>query len=364
MKLLCIIGDLDVGGAETFIIKVFKNINREKYIIDFLLFTEKECAYNREVKDLGGTIIVATSKEKNLIKSFFEIYKIVKNGNYRNVLKVSEYSIGAIDLFAAMLAGAKKRAYRSTNSGSLESEIKLIIHKMLIPFLNMTSNILIAPSTEAALFTFGKRAVMKHKVNYLNNGVPLDKFIISSSVTQRKKEELHIENKYIIGHIGRFSKQKNHKYIIDVFEKVHSINKDSVLLLIGEGELKNEISKYVNDKELYNYVIFLGIRKDIPELLSTMDVMILPSLYEGMPNVLIEAQAMGLPAVVSDTITKESNITGLVKYLSLSESTIVWAHEILSSKKQKVTECHTLLRNKGYDLNNVIDNFVSLTFGE
>jgi glycosyltransferase involved in cell wall biosynthesis len=363
MKLLCILGDLNVGGAETFIMKVFRNIDKSKYSIDFLVFSDMEYPYNREVRELGGKIFVATAKEDNPLKCFRDIYKIVKTNRYKNVLKVSEYSIGAIDLLAAGLGGARIRAFRSTNAGSLESNKRVFLHKLLIPFANIVSNVLIAPSSEAAIFTFGRKAVLNGKVNYLNNGIPLYKFIENDAAKKKIKEEYNLNGKFVIGHIGRFSEQKNHRFLIKVFEEYHKYNKDSILILVGIGELFNEINKLIVERNLSDCVKLFGLRNDIPDVLSVFNVLLLPSYYEGMPNVVIEAQAMGVPCIVSNTITKEANVTGAVKYAAIEDSIDTWMTLISNSRKMDIEKSHELLKENGYDLKDVINKFIILMYG-
>ena len=364
MKLLCIIGDLDIGGAETFLMKVYRNLDRTKYQMDFLLFTSRECEYNKEVKLSGGRIYVATTKETDPFRSFSDIYRIVKENKYQNVLKVSEYSIGALDLLAAKLAGARIRAFRSTNGGSLESKKRILIHKSFIPFANMISTSLIAPSSDAAKFTFGNRAVRNNKVHYLNNGLLLEQYITNIDFQTDLQKELGLAGKYVVGHIGRFSEQKNHRFLVSIFYELKKTISNAVLVLVGDGELKEEIEEKINGLEIQDDVLFLGLRRDIPQLLSIMDVMVFPSLYEGMPNAVIEAQASGLPCVVSDRITREADITGIVSYVSLDDSIQSWISCIKNTKKKSIDECHYLLKKRGYDLADVCQRFIKLTYGE
>lgn len=364
MKLLCIIGDLDIGGAETFIMKVYRNLDRTKYQMDFLLFTDRDCEYNGEVKSSGGRIYVAVSKEVSPFRSFLDIYKIVKENKYRNVLKISEYSIGAMDLLAAMLAGARMRAFRSTNGGSSENRKRIWIHKLFIPFANRISTSLIAPSSEAAGFTFGNRAVKNGRVHYLNNGLMLEQYMIRDDLREKLKTELGLDGKYIVGHIGRFSEQKNHRFLVEIFMELKKIIPDSVLVLVGDGELKEVIREKVYELEIEDSVLFLGLRRDVPQLLSIMDVMVFPSFYEGMPNVVIEAQAAGLPCVVSDRVTREADITGMVSYMSLDDSIQSWISCIKRTKKKNIEECHRLLKREGYDLTDVCQKFTTLAYGE
>ena len=168
----------------------------------------------------------------------------------------------------------------------------------------------------------------------------------------------------MIGHIGRFMKQKNHEFLIDIFSEIHKCDKITCLVLVGNGELQEQIKDRVKEKGLQDCVIFAGVRADIPQLLSAMDVFLFPSLYEGMPNTVIEAQATGLPCVISDSITREADITGTVQYVSLNESDSVWAEKVLEItnsgiKRHDMTEC---FKKNRYDIESVTEDFVKLIF--
>lgn len=362
-KVLCIIGCLDVGGAETFLMKVFRTIDKFKYRLDFVVCTKKECAYNTDVKKLGGTIFIVTGKERNPLKNFFEIKKIVKENSYDSVMKISEYSIGAIDLLAAKYGGATRRIFRATNGGAIETKSKLLLHKILIPLANYVTTEKIAPSTEAAIFTFGKMAVEKQQVRILNNGLKLSDYIIDDICSDTLKEKLGLEGKYIVGHIGRMSKQKNHKFIIQVFSALLRKNKNAHLLLVGEGELYNAIYNDVKNRKIEKYVSFLGVRSDVPQLLSIIDVILFPSLYEGMPNVLVEAQAEGVPCVISTNITKEIKLTECISFLSLSDPIESWVETIEAVEKKDILVCQNSLKERGYDIEKVIKDFIDISFG-
>ena len=168
----------------------------------------------------------------------------------------------------------------------------------------------------------------------------------------------------MVGHIGRFMTQKNHAFLLDIFNQIYTQNNNAVLLLVGTGELQAQIKEKIKALGLEKNVIFTGVRSDVPQLLSAMDVFVFPSFYEGMPNTVIEAQATGLPCVIADTITSEADITGLVKYLSLSDSADKWAEtafELAKSERKDTKE--EFIKNK-YDIESVAQEFVRLVFDE
>ena len=164
------------------------------------------------------------------------------------------------------------------------------------------------------------------------------------------RHQYGLEGKFIVGHVGRFNEQKNHKYLIDIYEKIYQLNKNAILVLIGEGELRKEIEKYVKEKSLTDKVIFWGSSSEVYKLLWMMDVFVLPSLYEGLPFVLVESQAASLPSVVSDTITKEVNISKYISYIKLESNPEIWANEIIKNARVKREDNSKALIDSGLDV--------------
>lgn len=362
-KVLCIVSSLDTGGAETFMMKIFRKLP-EQYSMDFVVSTN-DGYYENEVIKLGGRIHRIPLRTKHPIRAFFELRSIVSENNYEYILKLCDTPIGLIDLLAAKLGGARKLCLRSCNASSNDGKVKNIVNIFLRPLLNKITDVKIAPSILAAEYTFGKKEVKNKNVYILKNAVDLDIFKYSYEGRKRIREEFGIgENAFVIGHIGRFSKQKNHRYLIRVFSDVLKINPLSKLLLVGEGELYEPILQQLKDLNIKDKTIFTGIRSDIADLLSSMDIFVFPSLYEGMPNTVIEAQATGLPCLISDTITSSAKITSLVEFFSLN-----------SDPKDVSNDCIKLFNNnktrknyqdqiteQGYSIESTVSTFVKLIF--
>lgn len=362
-RLLCIVGGMNTGGAETFLMKVYRSLDLEKYQMDFCVSKKEKGYYDDEIKKMGGKIIRTTAKSKNPFKSFCSLYKIVKANNYKYVMRVSQHSLSTLELLAAKLGGAKILVFRSSNSNTMKKGLTSLIHK-LFSFLPKTiPNVKIAPSIPAAEFMFGKKQIKKGKVLLLNNGIPLENFDYQNKEREKIRKELKIDkDTMVVGHIGRFAEQKNHKKLIEIFEKINKKIDNSVLLLVGEGEKQEEIKKDVISRGLEKKVIFLGIRSDIPKLLSVFDVFVFPSFYEGMPNTIIEAQANGLPCLIADTITSEVCICSSVHMLSLDKSSEEWANEAINIAKRENNDNIEKLRKYGYDINDVVKVFVNNVF--
>jgi len=362
-RMLCIVGGLNQGGAETFLMKLLRNFDKNEYMLDFCVMSSEIGTYESEIKDLGGKIYHIVPKSQNPIKCFCEIRKIVREHGYESVIRVNEHSLSVIDLIAAKLGGAKKLVMRSSNADSGSKKSKYL-HKLFSFLPRWIPNVNIAPSTKAAEYTFGKKNVKKGKVAFLQNGLSVEDFTFNESIRQNLRKELNLEDKFVVGHIGRFSAQKNHKFLIDVFKNIAEKKENACLLLVGgNGELSEQTKAYVTKLGLEGNVTFLGNRSDVNKLLSVFDMLVFPSIYEGMPNVVIEAQAAGLPCLISDTITPDADITGLIKYFSLEKSASEWADEAIAHstrfERRSYKEDFT---TAGYDIEAVVEKFINLVF--
>lgn len=362
-RLLCIVGGLNQGGAETFLMKLLRNFDKTEYMIDFCVMSSEIGTYEAEIQALGGRIYHVVPKSQNPVKCFCEIRKIVKEHRYESVIRVNEHSLSVIDLIAAKLGGAKKLVMRSSNADSGSKKSRLF-HKLFNFLPRWIPDVKIAPSTKAAVYTFGKKNVKKGKVDFLQNGLAVDDFTFSDETRGKLRKELYLEDKFVVGHIGRFSAQKNHRFLIDTFKEILKQKENARLLLIGgDGELLEETKAYVNELGLCDKVLFLGNRSDVPKLLSAFDVLVFPSFFEGMPNVIIESQAAGLPCLISDTITEEADITGLVKYFPLEKSAKDWADEaLLQSESFERKNYSKEFYNAGYTIEAVAEKFIQLVF--
>lgn len=361
-RILCIIGTLDVGGAETFMMKILRNMNRDECCIDFLMFTDRECAYNEEAKSLGSRLLIAPAKSNGLRSSLKAIEEIVRENGYKTVLKISEFSLGALDLWAAKNGGAKVLMMRSSNAGTTENKVISVLHYLFRPIANRIVNVKMAPSTEAARYTFGNVCIKKNNIVYIKNGLKLSDIVIDDKTKKCLIDKLGINDKYIVAHIGRFCKQKNHKYLIKVFKEIKNKRDNAVLLLFGDGELREDIISQIERLGLIDDVIFMGIRNNILEYLSLIDVIVFPSLFEGMPNVIVEAQAAGVPCLISNTITKEVKLTDLVKFMSINDLPEKWADTALQTRKQSIVFCQKQMRANGYDIKDSINTIISNSY--
>lgn len=364
-RLLCIVSAMNTGGAETFLMKLYREIDRTQYQMDFCVNIFEKGFYDDEIESLGGKIYHIPAKSANVREYRKQLFQIVKDGRYKSVLRITSSAAGFLDLKIAKKAGAERCCARSSNSSDGKSLTAKIAHRLGRLLYGQYVDVKIAPSDLAARYTFGKKAYKQGKVNILHNAVDLSVYQYSVVKRQQIREEFQLSpDTLLIGHIGRFDVQKNHGFLIHIFEQISKRRSNAKLLLVGKGPLETEVRSLVQELGIEEKVIFAGIRSDVPGIMSAMDVLVFPSLYEGMPNVVIESQATGLPCVISDTITKEADITGLVGFYNLSDDYSVWADAAV----QKADLCRASrteqLKEAKYDIGSVAADFIKLTMGE
>lgn len=351
IRVLQVVTFMNRGGLESMLMNYYRNIDRSKIQFDFLEHREGKHDFTDEILSLGGKIYTVPSVNPfntngylNALDNFFQQHK--------------EYNIihSHLDCMSSYpLKYAKKHDFpvrlAHSHNTNQEKNLKYLLKmhsRLQIP--KYASN-LFACSEEAGKWMYGQK-----EFRILNNAIDAKKFIYDSEKAAQVKKSLEIEDKFVLGHIGRFNAQKNHDFLIDIFEKVYQQEHNSVLLLIGVGELEEEIRKKVETLNLTSVVKFLGLRDDIPDLLQGMDAFIFPSLFEGLPVTLVEAQANGLPCVISDTITNEVEITDNIEYLGLAKKPDEWASHILKYKgKNNREEMYDVICEKGFDIISNVD---------
>lgn len=363
-RVLCLISGMNAGGAETFLMKLYRRLDKTKYQMDFCINVFDKCFYEEEIFALGGKIYRISSKSASRSSFKKQLYRIIKANCYNYVLRITSSAFGFMDLKIAHKAGAEICAVRSSNSSDGGSFKSKIAHKLGRALYGQYVNVKIAPSDLAAEYTFGKKAYESGAVNILHNAIDIDRYGFNADMRCRIRSEFGLsDDTTIIGHVGRFMTQKNHAFLLEVFAEYLKINGKSILMLVGGGQLESAIKQKASELGISDKIIFTGVRSDVPALLSAMDVFVFPSLYEGMPNTVIEAQATGLPCLIADTITREADITGLVHYLPLGDAG-TWAHLVAELPQVKRETPMQKFKENGYDIETVAKQFVKLIFRE
>lgn len=338
-----VIGKANSGGVESCIMNYYRNIDKTKIQFDFLVENTCKIINKDKIEAMGGKVIIIPPYTK-IFKYIKELKRIFKEGNY-DIVHSNMNALSVFTLFAAWLAKIKVRIAHSHSTTNKKEWKKNLIKNILRPFSKVFATDYFACSELAGRWLFGNRTFNKGKVTIINNAIEVDKFLFNEEVRNQMRKELNIEDKFVIGHVGRFVEQKNHTFLIDIFYEVQKERPNSILLLVGDGPLYNEIYQKVEKLGILDKVIFAGVHKHPERYYQAMDVFILPSLYEGLPVVGIEAQANTLPCLFADTITKEILINRNVKMIDL-ENCSEWKINILMNG----------LRLKNYDENKIVDS--------
>ncbi|MEK3837778.1 glycosyltransferase family 1 protein [Paenibacillus sp. FSL R7-0128] len=330
VRILHVFGIMNCGGAETFIMNVYRNIDREKIQFDFIVHSEDKGYYDDEIEALGGTIYsIPKFKGKN-IREYIKSWNVFFD-TYKDYQIIHSHIRSTASVFLSM---AKKRGIitiiHSHNTSSGKGIIATIKNLLQLP-LRKISHYRFACSIDAGEWLYGKK-----KFEVMNNAIDAKKFTFDQSTRDRYRKELELVDKFVVGHIGRFHEQKNHEFLLDMFKSLNTKHPNTVLLLIGDGDLRYTIERKIIKLGLQNSVVLLGVRSDIPQLLQAIDVFAFPSIYEGLGIVVIEAQAAGLPCVISDVVPSEVGITDLVKFISLKENPEYWAKEVITSRDSNI----------------------------
>ena len=327
IRILQMIGSLNVGGSQTMLLNIYRNIDRSKIQFDFVLDHPKETYFAEEAKALGAKIYTmpgfngANAAEiKRDWNNFFYTHP-----EYR-VLHSHVRSYASLYLPVAKKHGVKTIIHsHSTSNGT--GAAAMAKNALQYP-LKKQADVLMACSTEAGLWLYGEKAVKSDKYVFMPNAVDLDRFRFKEENRSMLRKKLGLEDRFVVGHVGRFMGDKNHVFLIEAFAKLKASRPEASLLLVGDGDLQRTVAMKAVELGVAEDVILTGNRNDIPELLSAMDVFAFPSIREGLPVTLIEAQAAGLPCLVSENVTTDVAISPLVKRLPIDNAEL-WAQEML-----------------------------------
>lgn len=342
---------MDRGGAETMVMNYYRNIDRRKVQFDFMVHRSERGAYDDEIEALGGKIYRmpairpwSASKYKKIVKQFYQEhpeYKIIHS-------HMSE--LGYYDFVIAQECGVPVRichAHNCPHGIDLKSPVRWYYKTKMMPYVTH----MFTCGEEAGKWLYGENN--KNQFIMLNNAIDSEQYRYCDNIRIETRKKLNInEEQLVVGHVGRFDIQKNHKFIIDIFKNVQQKKKDAILVLIGNdsGKEGQEIHKRVEVLGLEKSVKFLGIRSDVPELLQAMDIFLFPSLFEGLSVASIEAQAAGLPVLISDQVPIECKKTDLVSVMSLSEPVEQWSSKVIECSKIERKDMTDKIKDEGFDI--------------
>lgn len=342
------------GGIETFIMNVFRNIDRTKVSFDFLLGTEDECDYNKEILALGGNIHYIPDCRNGLFKNIKMLNRFYKeHPEYKIIHLHASALLNIVPLVVAKKHNIPVRIIHSHSTSVCGNPLRNLLHIFNKLWLTDYATHYLACSKLAGEWMFSSK-YKKTPYQIINNGIDIDNFKFDPDKRNELRKHLCINDKFVVGHVGSFSKAKNHSFLLDIFSNIKEKSDDAILLLVGDGNLRKNIEDKIRKLGLSDSVILTGKRTDIAELMCAMDVFAFPSLHEGLGIVAIESQCNGLKTIVADTIPEDAFITPLISKLPLELSAEKWAREIIKLEKGYARQDMSLeIKMAGYDIKKI-----------
>lgn len=362
IRVLQVVTYMGRGGLETMLMNYYRHMDRNKVQFDFLVHRDFEADYDREILSMGGKIyhvsrlIPWSMGYRKELKMFFKEHPEYK------IVHVHQDCLSSVALQCAEECGVPVRIAHSHNSNQ-DRNIKYIIKRYYMKQITQFATDCFACGKNAGDWMFAG-----HRYQILHNAINTSAYTYSYVKAVAIRERLHVEQNLVIGHIGRFDPQKNHTFLLDIFSECVKLVSNAKLLLVGDGEGKTQIQEKAKLLGLEDKVIFTGVRSDVADLLQAMDVFVFPSLYEGVPVTMIEAQSSGLPCVISDGVPKECVITsGLVTTMRLTDMPHDWAKHIVERSQIKRENHLSEIQAAGYDIvmaAKELENFYLTKYGE
>ncbi len=348
IKIVHIVCRMEFGGVESVILNYMKQLDKSRF--EFHIITQdindEKCI--KSFIDEGFTVHIITHKRKNIVRNVIQLFKVLRKNRFKIIhshMTLTNFYV----LLLAMFLGSKVRISHSHNDMHADSKIKSFLYKVLSIVNCTVATHYFACGVDAASFLFGSKNMYTGKVHILNNAIDTEKYSYNVKIRESIRKQLEVEEKVCVGHVGRFMEQKNQLFLLEIFADYHKENPNSVLLLIGDGELKDKLIKKSRELEISGSVIFTGNVSNVNEYYHAMDIFLLPSHFEGLPVVLVEAQCSGLPCLVSDKVDKRCNFGNEVKFISI-DNTNNWVREMKKITALRREDGTNKLRNNHYSI--------------
>ena len=353
LHVLHVFGKLNRGGAESRVMDVYRNVDRAKVQFDFMQHTTKVCDFQPEIEQLGGKVYHVPPFRFWNYFSYCKAWKqFIREHPEIRIVHGHMTSTASIYLPIVHKRGVFTIAH-SRNAG-VDKGIKGKLTKFLRRNLTEKCDRCFACSKLAGEAVFGKEAMEQGNVTIIPNAIDAARFTFDPEVRKQKREELHIQpEEFLIGEVGRFDPQKNQKYAVEILAECRKKNFPAKLILIGEGPLMETVRQQVEELQLQEYVIFTGLQKNVVPFYQAMDFFLLPSFYEGLPGVAVEAQASGLRGILSDAITTETAMTSLMEFRNVQEPAEVWADRIMACGHYERQNTLKEMQEAGFDVKNL-----------
>lgn len=343
IRVLQVFAALDSGGVANFVMNTYRRIDREIIQYDFAITSGEKSLMDDEAKALGARLFYCNT-EKSLAENIGDIIK--KEGPFEAVHSHLFFYSGLV-LRMAKRCGVPIRIAHAHNAhtGESSSLLRKVYEAGMRHLIKSYATVMMGCSEKACRYVFGDNCMSNNCVMVMPDGIDCERFAFNKEMREKGRREYGLEDKFVVGHVGHFNPAKNHEKILSVFADLAKRREDVALLLVGDGELENDVRAKVQELELNDRVVFAGAHKDIENMYQAMDVFLFPSRYEGFGMAMIEAQANGLACVASDVVPKDTNADGRAVYLSLDEADEKWADAIenaplrSSNKVKNVIAC-------------------------
>ena len=347
IRILHIVGAMYPGGMENFIMNLYRNIDRTRFQFDFIVHQQKDNDYTEEIEQLGGRVYLLPRLTRKPFSNLHRIRRLVRENHYPMVIRHTANALVAPQLLAAKSAGAVTVCHSHN-----ETDPQLRLHRMGQKLMRRAADIRLACSEKAGHWMYGDQSF-----EVIHNAIDIPRFAYRESKAAKIREEFHLGGKHAYGNIANFIASKNHSYLLRIYREIIKLDPDAVCFCLGEGDLRPQIEEEIKELHLEERVILTGIRGDVPDFMSALDVLVFPSRFEGLPLTLIEAQAAGLPSLISDTITGDVIVTeGIVQQLSIELDPKEWAERaVLLAKEQSDRTCpYESIAAAGYDIRQLV----------
>lgn len=350
LRVLHIVGNIAPGGMENFIMNIYGQIDRSKVQFDIILHLRMEHDYVDQIEKMGGIVYQLPRFSRKPLSNLNQLYHIVKDNHYKVVVRHTANALVAPQLIAARLAGA----YTICHSHN-ETDPQRVLHRIGRLMMGVAAKERFACSPKAGVWMF-----RRNRYTVIHNAINIKKFQYNSDADRKIRAEFGLTGQHVYGYIANFKESKNHVYLMEIFQEILKLDADARLFCIGDGETRGAIEQQITKLGLEGKVELTGMRRDAEDFLSCFDMMIFPSKFEGLPLTMIEAQAAGLPCLMSDAVTPDVIVTeGLVETESLEAGPQIWARRAFemaqripaaSKENGRVCQYNSIVR-AGYDAN-------------
>lgn len=351
VRVLHSVSNMDRAGIETMLMNYYRHIDRNKVQFDFLCNKKKSGAYDSEVEALGGRIYRTPGLNPVKIPVYMKyMKKLFSEHKEYSIIEAHNGAFGVYALHGAKISDVPVRIYHA-HGAAITKDWKLPLKMICMKFLpsNMTHHY--TCGIAAARCYFGDKIVEAGDYEFIPNAIEVSRFVFNKDVRNRIRKEYNLEDKHVLGHVGRFMAQKNHAFLLDVFAEVVKKDEKAMLVLLGDGELMDTIKEKAKSLGIDKNVLFIGNVGNANEWYQAFDAFALPSVWEGLPVVGVEAQCADLPCVFSDNITKEIGLLDDAKFISTSEPISQWVDAVIEGfKRTERKDQSEVIKNSGYDI--------------